>query len=230
MNTWVRRIEEFSRLPHKNISVQIQNTTSEELETVLDAIAKDADWTNKEIKAKNGYNLLSYQTKGLPVKDLPNLRLEAIRYLDYQTIEIVFVLEGDAVLLNIESRYSAPKNKLALFLRYLDGFPFGASAMLFTPYDRNGANIQYILAGLRMYFKDRITVLDKTETERRQEANIGKISMMSVLLAFTKIVGYLFTFVILFSFLSFLSYLLLHLLREVYSSFVSVLSNLTMSH
>lgn len=63
MNPWARKIEGFTTLPHKNISVHIQNTTPEEVETVLDAIAKDADWTYKDVKAKNGNKLITYQEK-----------------------------------------------------------------------------------------------------------------------------------------------------------------------
>lgn len=221
MNTWARRIEEFSRPLHKGISVIIRNVAPEEIEMILDNIAKDADWAYKNVEVKNANKkLISYQTKEFENnKALMHPTRVAIRYLQYQIVEYILIFEKDSIRLNIESRYLAPENKLALLLFYLLGFPF-ASGPLYDTYGKNSENIQYILAGLQMHFKDRINILDKIQTKEWKETEMEQVSKLSVLLAFIKVLNFLVTIaILLFIFLP----LLLSFLREVFFSFVSVL-------
>lgn len=204
MDPWATRIEKFAKPAYKNLSVQIQNTTSEEIETVLDAIAADANWTYREIKEKKEHKLISYQTT----------RIGEWNWNGNQIIEYIFLQKDNAIRLDIESRYQATTNKIALiaFSRYIAFYD-----LIF----QNRLNIQHISKGLQFYFKDRITFLNDGQTIYDMETNVEKISKLSVILALIKI----YQFIWLIFFLLIILFIFLYILRSAISSYISVIFN-----
>jgi hypothetical protein len=221
MNAWVRRIVQFARPLHKNISVCIQSNRPEEVEKVLDAIAKNTDWDCKEVKVRNGIKFISYQNKNYEQeKPFLNPAWNALRSLDYQVIEYIFFIENSSINLIIESRNLAPENKLALLIFYIFGFPVSAGS-IFDVAGCHSNNIEHILQGLQKHFKDRVTVVSKKKSEKLQEIKLGKIDnvsiSMSLLLACLRIASYLVViYILLFIFLP----LILSIFRKVYILFI----------
>ena len=178
MDHWAKRIEEFAKLPYKNISVYIQNTTPEEIEAVLDAIAKDAGWACKEVKTEYGNKFISYQEKEFREVNKRILFYLVLDSLQCQ-IEYEFIINGDTVQLDIESHYLTMGNGLSFILYFFFYEPFAFPRLLVIS-EKNSDNIQHMLGCLQMYFKDRVIVIENTPPENRQEANRGKISKMYV--------------------------------------------------
>ena len=197
MNTWAAKIEEFAKPAHKNIAVLIPNRTSEEIETAFDAIAKDAKWTYKEIKEKNGKRVLCYQTASL----------SHTRSGGFQIIECTLIPKSNNIHLDIESRYIATQNKQALLLYF---YGFGTPNEFYDFYSKNRENLEIIISSLKIIFPN-FTIVETADNDSNKDAVNKKISTISLLTAILKIY-YLFIIIILL----YASFLTLILVLQVY--------------
>ena len=171
MSTWAEKIEAFGKPAHKNVSVFIENVTSEEVENVLDTIAKNTRWTYKEIKSKDNKKVIVYQTTPLGQFSLTN----------FQIIEYVFTPHESGVSLDIESRYVYSTNEPNMIV----AFPLHA----FTPnqfwdfFGKNDQNIQYILNSLHQIYP---AIKKVTNTQNTNHKSPEKVSNSFLLLALMK--------------------------------------------
>jgi len=173
MASWASTIEEFAKPAHKNITLLISNVTSNDIESLLDAIAEDNHWSYKEIKEKNGEKVVSYQTTVLGQISLSN----------FQVIECTLIPKNNNLELDIESRYIATQNKLALLLYF---YKFGKLNEFFDFFGKNRENLTSIINTLEKAFQN-TSIIKETNRETDNNTETKKISILSLLLAIVKI-------------------------------------------
>jgi len=177
-------IEEFAKPAHKKVTLLIPNITSDDIESLLDAIAEDNHWSYKEIKEKNGEKVLSYQTTVLGQISLSN----------FQIIEYTLIQKDDSFQLDIESRYIATQNKLALLLYF---YKFGNINEFFDFFSKNRENLAIIISTLEKVFQN-TSIINPTNRKSGNNTEIKKISILSLLIALLKIYYLLVTFFLLY--------------------------------
>ncbi len=184
MASWASIIEEFAKPAHKNVTILIPNITSDDIESLLDAIAEDNHWSYKEIKRKNGEKVFSYQTTVLGQISLSN----------FQIIEYTLIPKNNNLQLDIESRYIATQNKLALLLYF---YKFGKLNEFFDFFGKNRENLAIIINTLEKAFQN-TSIIKTTNPDSGNNAETKRLSILSLLIALLKIYYLLVTLFLLY--------------------------------
>lgn len=152
------------------LSILIKNTPEAIIEQILDEIAQNVHWTNKEIRKNANKKVISYTSQGFNkyffTFPFPNVAGKKI-------IECTMSGKPEGIRMDIISKSIITKDSSLLTSSLWEG------SILYDYFDffqQNKGNLDYIYEELRKYLPDKVTIIGKKQNTRTSsgESNNSK--------------------------------------------------------
>jgi hypothetical protein len=164
MKSWSILLVEFAKPAHKEITFLLPDATSEDIEDAFDAMAKDYQWTYKEVKQRDGLKVLSYQTT----------YFGQIMTLGNQIIECTVNPLENGTQITVASRLLSTQNDTALVMYFVLSFRYG----LFDYFGKNQENIDKITSSLKVIFPNSTIIKPiRNENNADEEITISLVTL-----------------------------------------------------
>lgn len=174
-------VVQFATPAHKNVSIYVQDVTEDDITKVIENIASNASWVDKEVKdtvkGKEFSFVPSYSTVGLLMQSL-NLQLIQFYVNPYE----------NGFQVDIESRFFISSNKIDLLVYMIFAFFVGIGIYgFFDFFSLNRKNLTYCIQTFQMVYTDKIKIIKPMYTRHITKKITGKDIVASLGICILKV-------------------------------------------